>query len=136
MPTKLEEAIDLLQSDDGSNLSNAEAARRLQCSEAHIRRARAFVAAQQKSDELSDDPDDSARLLKNVVNSSEAVDLVDGAIADLKEELKELREQRKELGQRVKDAIHAARETHPLFDRDERSKAKSGNGKATLAAVG
>jgi DNA-directed RNA polymerase specialized sigma subunit len=129
--TKFEQVLELLQSEEGADLTQDEVAERIGCSRAHVRRAQAVIAAQQKSDELSDDPDDSARLLKNVVSSSEAVDLVDGAIADLKEELKELREQRKELGQRVKDAIHAARETHPLFDRSEK------NGKATqLAAVG
>jgi ParB-like chromosome segregation protein Spo0J len=115
--TKLERAIEFLRSDEGAGLSHVEAARRLGCSDAHIRRARAVIAAQEKADGLSEDPDDNKRLLENVVHAAEAVELIDVAIADLKDEMKELRGQRKELGQRVKDAIHAARETHPLFDR-------------------
>jgi DNA-binding IclR family transcriptional regulator len=119
--TKHEACLDLLRSGEADGLSNPEIASRIGCNEGTVRRARAILEAEQLTDRSSDSDDpaetEADRLLREIIEADRAEELAAKALADAKEEVKQLKEHWQEFVDRRVAAGRAARETFPLFDR-------------------
>jgi hypothetical protein len=115
--TKLQECLEILRSPGGPDLSVTELAVRVGCSKGQVKRARLVWKAEQLAGQTHDDaPDESARLLRDILAADEAEDLIREALGDLKKEATELKAQLKERAEDAKARRLAARESYPLWE--------------------
>lgn len=122
--TKLQECLEILRSDGGGDLSVAELAERVGCSEGQVKRARIAWKAEQLAARTHDDaPGGFARLLRDILAADEAEDLIRQAMDDLKSERDDLKKLLKDRVEDAKARRLAARETFPLWEGNGREHA-------------
>jgi hypothetical protein len=132
--SKLDDALALLRMPGGEGRNNNEIAAEVGCSEAHIRRAREVLRAERLAAQGTEDGSEAEQALAVILRASRAEGIIEEQIADLKDDLKTLKAALKDMRGKTRDAVAAALESYPLFDRDGQEDGAA-NGLA-LASVG
>jgi DNA-binding GntR family transcriptional regulator len=128
--SKLQDAIDLMKTAEGSRLSQNEVAESVGCSRAQVRRAQQTITAERRLEGRSDDGDEARRYLTDVLTTYEAEEQIRLALKDLRDEQTEQKARLREIVERRDALAKEARETYPLFETAEKKT------KPKLASVG
>jgi hypothetical protein len=115
--SKLDDALALLRMPGGEGRNNNEIAAEVGCSEAHIRRAREVLRAERLAAQEAEEGSEAEQALAAILRASRAEGIIEDQIADLKDDLKTLKAALKDMRGKTRDAVAAALETYPLFDR-------------------